>query len=40
MTGARGLECDMFQGGCVPRHGGDTGMGYNEGGMGFGEGGG
>ena len=24
----------------MPRHGGDKGMGYNEGGMGFGEGGG
>ena len=40
MTGARGLEMDMFKGGCVPRHGGDKGIGYNEGGMGFGVGGG
>ena len=34
------MELDMFVGGCVPRHGGDKGIGYNEGGMGFGEGGG
>ena len=31
MTGARGLVLDMFQVGCVPRHGGDKGIGYNEG---------
>ena len=32
MTGGRCLELDMFVSGCVPRHGGDKGIGYNEGG--------
>ena len=33
MTGARGLEMvDMVEGGCVPRHGNDKGIGCNEGG--------
>jgi hypothetical protein len=31
MTEARGLVLDVFQVGCVPRHGGDKGIGYNEG---------
>ncbi len=31
---------DMLEGGCVPRHGGDKGIGYNEGVDGFGGGGG
>jgi hypothetical protein len=36
MTGARGLVLDMFQVGCVPRHGDDKGIGYTEGGGGGG----
>ena len=36
MTGGRCLELDMFVSGCVPRHGGDKGIGYNEGGGGGG----
>ena len=39
MTGGMCLELDMVVSGCVPRHGGDKGIGYSEGGMGFGEGG-
>ena len=30
------MELDMFVSGCVPRHGGDKGIGYNEGGGGGG----
>ena len=26
------MELDMFVSGCVPRHGGESGIGYNEGG--------
>ena len=39
MTGGRCLELDMFVSGCVPRHGGDKGIVYNEGGGGWGGGG-
>ena len=39
MTGGRCLELDMFVSGCVPRHGGESGIGCNEGG-GVGVGGG
>ena len=31
ITGARGLELDMMVSGCVPRHGGESGIGCNEG---------